>query len=35
VPENHRLAQLDAVRTALVFAVVVFHGLRVFDPLDI
>jgi glucan biosynthesis protein C len=34
VPENHRLAQLDAVRTALVFAVVVFHGLRVFDPFD-
>src|SRR3954469_8742449 len=34
VPEHHRLAQLDAVRTALVFAVVVFHGLRVFDAFD-
>jgi glucans biosynthesis protein C len=34
VPRTHRLVELDAVRTALVFAVVVFHGLRVFDPFD-
>jgi peptidoglycan/LPS O-acetylase OafA/YrhL len=31
---GRRLADLDAVRAALVFAVVVFHGLRVFDPFD-
>jgi len=34
MPRTHRLAELDLVRTALVFAVVVFHGLRVFDPFD-
>ena len=34
MPAEQRLSALDAVRTALVFAVVVFHTLRVFDPFD-
>jgi glucan biosynthesis protein C len=34
MPAERRLADLDAVRTGLVFAVVVFHALRVFDPFD-
>jgi glucans biosynthesis protein C len=34
MPRTDRRAELDLARTVLVFAVVVFHGLRVFDPFD-
>jgi glucans biosynthesis protein C len=34
MPTERRLSDLDAARTALVFAVVAFHALRVFDPFD-
>ena len=34
MPGTYRRVDLDVARTVLVFAVVVFHGLRVFDPFD-